>query len=240
MSEEREQRFLTPPALLECRQLFKSFTLGSGGQVDILCGLDLQVPPSEILAITGASGVGKSTLLHVLGALEPPDSGNLLFRGEDVYSRGETGLAAFRNRRIGFVFQFHHLLPEFSALENAMMPALIAGESRRRAAERARELLEAVELGHRLGQRPGKLSGGEQQRVAIARALVMIPDLVLADEPTGNLDSVSSRNVYRLFRQLQEVRGFTAVLATHNSELAAGADRVLCMEEGLLRRSQAG
>jgi lipoprotein-releasing system ATP-binding protein len=236
MSEPARNR--TP--LLECRGLNKSFTLGSGARVDVIRGLDLQVPAGEILAITGASGVGKSTLLHVLGALEPPDSGRLLFHGEDPYARGETGLAGFRNRRIGFVFQFHHLLPEFSALENVMMPALIAGEARRHAADRARELLQAVELDHRLDQRPGKLSGGEQQRVAIARALVMTPDLVLADEPTGNLDSASSRNVYRLFRQLQADRGFTAVLATHNPELAARADRVLRMEEGVLHQPQDG
>jgi len=224
--------------LLECRGLRKSFALGSGGRVEVLRGLDLQVPAGEILAITGASGVGKSTLLHVLGALEPPDDGEVRFAGESLYARGEQGLAGFRNRRIGFVFQFHHLLPEFSALENTMMPALIAGEPRREAAGRARELLEGVELGHRLEQRPGKLSGGEQQRVAIARALIMSPALVLADEPTGNLDSTSSRNVHRLFRRLQEQRRFTAVLATHNPELAAAADRMLRLAEGTLHADE--
>ena len=234
MSEDRSAG--TP--LLECRQLCKAFPLGSGEPVRVLRGLDLRVPRGEILAITGASGVGKSTLLHVLGALEPPDSGSLLFDGEDVYARDTLSLARIRNRKIGFVFQFHHLLPEFSALENVMMPALIAGESRQISADRARDLLETVDLGHRLRQRPGTLSGGEQQRVAIARALVMAPDLVLADEPTGNLDTASSRNVHRFFRRLQEDRGFTALLATHNPELAAGADRVLEMEEGLLHSAE--
>ena len=220
--------------LLACTDLHKSFTLGSGEPVDVLLGLDLAVAPGELVAITGASGVGKSTLLHVLGALEPPDRGRLLFKGDDVYARGEAGLAAFRNRSLGFIFQFHHLLPEFSALENVMMPALIDGRPRAEARQAAGALLEAVDLGHRLNQRPGKLSGGEQQRVAIARALVMAPDLVLADEPTGNLDEETGEQVLALLDKLTRQVGKNLIMVTHSKENAIYADRIFELQGGCL------
>jgi lipoprotein-releasing system ATP-binding protein len=185
-----------------------------------------------MLCIVGASGVGKSTLLHLLGGLDRPTSGTVAFDGEDLFALNDNQLAAFRNRRIGFVFQFHHLLPEFTALENTMMPGLIQGWSWSAAAKEAGALLNAVGLGERLQHRPGELSGGEQQRVAVARALILKPGLVLADEPTGNLDSQTSDEVFGLMRGLNKQLGHTFVLVTHNEKLSAQADRIVHMVDG--------
>ncbi len=219
--------------LLEARGLTKSFSRG-GKEIHVLRGLDLDVAPGEMVAILGKSGVGKSTLLHVLGTLDRPDSGVVRFEGEDLLGRPEPALAAFRNRHLGFVFQFHHLLPEFSALENAMIPAIIGGLPRREALDRARTLLEAVGLDSRVEHRPAELSGGEQQRVALARALVMQPRLILADEPTGNLDDATSEEVHGLLASLNREFGAAFLVATHNLKLAARMGRVLRLEEGVV------
>ena len=202
--------------------------------VDVLRGVDLQVERGSSVAIMGASGAGKSTLLHVLGGLERPTAGRVEIGGQDVYAASEHARAELRNRQVGFVFQFHHLLPEFSALENVMMPALIARESERAARERATGLLEEVGVGHRLTHRPGELSGGEQQRVSLARALVMSPALVLADEPTGNLDVSTGERVFDLLLDMNGRRGTTLVVVTHNPELAARMERCFRMLDGRL------
>ena len=183
--------------------------------------MDLSVAAGQSLAITGASGVGKSTLLHIMGTLDRPTSGEVKVGGQNVFSLSEPEMAAFRNRYIGFVFQFHHLLPEFSALENVMMPGIIAGKAPRKMKERALALLDQVEMSHRTTHRVGELSGGEQQRVAVARALVMGPKLLLADEPTGNLDERTGEKVHELFVRLNKEMGLTTVVATHNLNLAA-------------------
>ncbi|HAK59633.1 MAG TPA: lipoprotein-releasing system ATP-binding protein LolD [Nitrospiraceae bacterium] len=188
----------------------------------------------EMLAVVGASGVGKSTLLHIIGGLERPSEGKVLYGDLDVYSLSNDGIARFRNERVGFVFQFHHLLPEFTALENVMMPALIRRVDREEAAEAATVLLDEVGLGRRLHHRPGELSGGEQQRVAVARALVVNPDVVLADEPTGNLDSHTGENIHDLLKDINRKKGVTFVIVTHNDKLAVRADRVLRMTDGTL------
>ncbi|HEX8960808.1 MAG TPA: ABC transporter ATP-binding protein [Geobacteraceae bacterium] len=218
-------------SLLEVSGLTKSFGT-KAGKVDVLKGIDLQVAAGETIALVGASGAGKSTLLHILGTLDRPSSGKLLFEGEDVFRRSDAALAAFRNRTIGFVFQFHHLLPEFSALENAMMPALIGGMKRHEAEALATGLLRDVGLAHRLTHRPGELSGGEQQRVAIARALVLSPKLLLADEPTGNLDMKTSDEVHDLLAYIHREKGVTLVIVTHNERLAAGMGRTIRMVDG--------
>ena len=188
----------------------------------------------EMLAVVGASGVGKSTLLHIIGGLERPSEGTVLYGDLDVYSLSNDGIARFRNERVGFVFQFHHLLPEFTALENVMMPALIRRASKEEAAKAATALLDEVGLGKRLHHRPGELSGGEQQRVAVARALVVNPDVVLADEPTGNLDSHTGENIHDLLKDFNRKKGVTFVIVTHNDKLAVRADRVLRMTDGTL------
>ena len=185
-------------------------------------------------SVVGASGVGKSTLLQVLGTLDAPSSGKITFDGADVTSMSPARLAEFRNREIGFVFQFHHLLPEFSALENAMMPALIMRLPRREAADRARAMLTRLGLGDRLSHRPGELSGGEQQRVALARALLLRPRLLLADEPTGNLDTKTGREMHELFFELNRELGMTILIVTHNNELATQTPRRLRMADGLI------
>lgn len=187
-----------------------------------------------MLAIVGASGVGKSTFLHIVGGLERPTSGSVRYGDIDVYSQTSDGIARFRNERVGFVFQFHHLLPEFSALENVMMPALIRNVDREQAAKQAAGMLGEVGLGSRVHHRPGELSGGEQQRVAVARALVLRPDVVLADEPTGNLDSHTGEAVHELLKTLNREKGITFIIVTHNDHLARRADRVLRMAEGAL------
>lgn len=220
--------------MIEVKNLKKSFTTGQG-QVDVLRGIDLKIAEGERVAVVGTSGAGKTTLMHILGALDHPTSGTVTNRGQDIFALRGGALDAFRNQSIGFVFQFHQLLPEFSALENVMMPALIARRSFREARPLAETMLGEVGLGHRLGHKPGQLSGGEQQRVAIARALVMAPRLLLADEPTGNLDSGTSDEIYRLLNQLHRSHNLTMVIVTHSETLAGRLDRIIHMEDGLLR-----
>lgn len=200
----------------------------------VLNDIDFDIRTGEMLAIVGASGVGKSTLLHILGGLDRPTSGKVFYRDVDVFGLNSDHLARFRNEHVGFVFQFHHLLPEFSALENVMLPALIRGTERVAAAENASKVLTDVGLGSRVHHRPGELSGGEQQRVAVARALVLSPDAVLADEPTGNLDTHTGEAVHELLKKINKERGITFVIVTHNDRLAIRADRVLRMADGKL------
>jgi lipoprotein-releasing system ATP-binding protein len=206
---------------------------GSGEQrVEVLRGVNLSILAGERVAIVGASGVGKTTLLHLLGTLDRPTSGRVLHFGQDVFALSEADLSRFRNKNLGFVFQFHHLLPEFNALENVMFPALIAGWSRSEARKAASEVLERVGLSHRLTHRMGELSGGERQRVAIARAIVLRPPVLLADEPTGNLDVRTAEEVVALLLQVNENYGTTLVLVTHNPELAAKMQRVFGLIDG--------
>jgi lipoprotein-releasing system ATP-binding protein len=221
------------PNLISVRNLCKSFTNG-GVSIDILRDLDFDLAAGETVAIVGASGIGKSTLLHILGTLDRPDSGQLLFKGENVFSYEDTALARFRNQSVGFVFQFHHLLPEFNAVENTMMPALIGGAGRRNAERTAEKLLVRVGLKDRLLYRVGKLSGGEQQRVALARALVLKPAILLADEPTGNLDESNSELIHSLLIELNQEYSMTLVVVTHNSELASFMSRRVTIADGKL------
>ncbi|HEX9020034.1 MAG TPA: ABC transporter ATP-binding protein [Nitrospirota bacterium] len=220
-------------SLIHIEQLRKTFQSGPIS-LQVLNGINLDIGKGEMLAIVGASGVGKSTMLHILGALDRPTSGKVYYGDLDVFGLDNGRLARFRNERVGFVFQFHHLLPEFSALENVMMPALIRKIGREEAAEAAARTLSDVGLGERLLHRPGELSGGEQQRVAVARALILSPDVVLADEPTGNLDSHTGEAVHDLLLSINKKRGTTFVIVTHNDKLAMRADRVLRMAEGRL------
>ena len=206
----------------------------AAGYVPVLAGVNLTVAPREMVAIVGASGVGKSTLLHVLGSLDRPESGRVVVGGQDVFALDEDRLREFRNRTLGFVFQFHHLLPEFTALENVMMPMLIARRPLAEARERARALLEDLGLGHRAEHRPGAMSGGEQQRVAVARALVQSPRALLGDEPSGNLDQETGERLHGLLRRLNQEKGITVVVVTHNQRLADACDRVLRLEGGRL------
>jgi lipoprotein-releasing system ATP-binding protein len=203
-------------------------------ELKVLDGIDLDIGRGEMLAIVGASGVGKSTFLHILGGLDHPTSGKVLYGATDIFAMDSDGIARFRNEHVGFVFQFHHLLPEFSALENVMMPALIRGTRRDVAADKAAKILADVGLGGRTDHRPGELSGGEQQRVAVARALMLEPDIVLADEPTGNLDAHTGEAVHDLLKTINKERGVTFVIVTHNDKLAIRADRILRMTEGRL------
>jgi len=221
------------PILIAARGLCKRFRNG-GAVVEVLRDLDFDLWSGETIAIIGASGIGKSTLLHILGTLDRPDSGSLQFNAENLFDYPDVRLAKFRNECIGFVFQFHHLLPEFSALENTMMPALIQGWSKPRAAEAAREILVRVGLKERIAYRVRKLSGGEQQRVALARALLLKPPVLLADEPTGNLDRSNSEQVHRLLIELNEEIGMTLVVVTHNLELAARMSRRVTLADGRL------
>jgi lipoprotein-releasing system ATP-binding protein len=220
--------------MLEAAGVVKVFHGGDGGEVRVLEGVDLKVGPGEMVAVIGASGAGKSTLLHVLGALERPTAGEVRLNGERVGTLDDEALAALRNRSVGFVFQFHHLLKEFSAIENVMMPLRIAGRSAGEARERAAALLERVGLQHRLTHRPGELSGGEQQRTAVARALAMSPPLLLADEPSGNLDHHNAESLHDLFAELAREMALGLVVVTHNRSLAARAGRVLLLEDGRL------
>lgn len=219
--------------ILQVKGLYKHF--GSGERrVDVLRGIDLTLEGQESIAVVGASGVGKSTLLHILGTLEQPSDGEVTYEGVNVFDFQEQQLAAYRNRTIGFVFQFHHLLSEFTALENCMLPALIGRKNKKESKERAEFVLDLVGLNHRLQHRVGELSGGEQQRVAVARALVLNPKVFLADEPTGNLDTNSSRNIHELLLSLNQEQNVSLVVVTHNMELAGMMQRQLQMKDGLL------
>ncbi len=219
--------------LLRAVRLTKIYS-GRAEEIAIFRDLNLEVGRGEMVAIVGASGAGKSTLLHLLGGLDRPTSGSIKIAEFDLAKSAELDLARFRNRQIGFVFQFHHLLPEFSATENVMMPLLINGMAKREALTRARGLLHRVELQARAEHRPGELSGGERQRVALARALACAPKLLLADEPTGNLDERTGEAVHSLIRQLQLEERMTAIIVTHNERMAATCDRVLRLENGKL------
>jgi lipoprotein-releasing system ATP-binding protein len=207
---------------------------GSGKIIEVLKGIELTIMPGEMLAIEGASGAGKSTLLHILGALDRPTEGKIYFQDGDLSQRSHSELAEFRNRHIGFVFQFHHLLPEFSALENTMMPGLIQGMGQREAMENAERILAQLGLADRLQHKPGELSGGEQQRVAVARALMLNPQVILADEPTGNLDSQTGEEVHNLMVQINRQQGITIVVVTHNPALAVRMTRRVVLMDGKL------
>jgi|UniRef100_A0A7C5AM66 lipoprotein-releasing system ATP-binding protein len=224
----------TRPVKISVQDLKKTF-ITDGNRVEVLKGLDLDIYTGETLAVVGASGVGKSTLLHILGTLERPSAGRVLWDGEEVFSLDDQRLAAFRNRKVGFVFQFHHLLSEFDALENVMMPALIARLPRSQAQELAEAILVRVGLKDRLHQRISTLSGGEQQRVAVARALVLNPEVLLADEPTGNLDPKSGAQVQELLVELNQEQGLTSVIVTHNLELARVLHRRITLVDGKAR-----
>ncbi len=225
---------MSRPVILRAEGVDKAFPQGRGGWLTVLQGIDLEIRAGECLAVVGPSGAGKSTLLHILGALDRPTGGRVWFRDEDLFARDDTELARFRSRHVGFVFQFHHLLPEFTALENVLMPARIAGMPRREAERRARDLLEQMGLAERVGHRPAELSGGEQQRVALARALVVEPDVILADEPTGNLDRRTGRAVQDLLLEWNRRTGVTLVVVTHNPDLARSMDRVVTLVDGRL------
>jgi len=220
-------------AFLQVAGLYKSYRAGAQ-VIEVLRGLDLAVDLGEMVAVIGASGVGKSTLLHVLGGLDAADAGAIRIGDTELTALDDGARVAFRNRQVGFVFQFHHLLPEFSALENTEMPMRIARLPLPEARRRASDLLARVGLGERLAHRPGTLSGGEQQRVAVARALVMAPALVLADEPTGDLDEHTADALHALLREIHRERRLTSVIATHNMRLASACDRVLRLEDGRL------
>jgi lipoprotein-releasing system ATP-binding protein len=220
-------------SFVSVRELNKSYLVGSQ-RIHVLRDLELDVAPGEMVAIVGASGVGKSTLLHVLGGLDRSDSGVVHVADTELTAMPDATLVEFRNRNVGFVFQFHHLLPEFDAAENVAMPMRIARTAREEAERRAGELLTRVGLGERLAHRPGMLSGGEQQRVAVARALVMKPALLLADEPTGDLDESTAESLHHLLREMHAEHRLTSIIATHNPRLAAACDRVLRLELGKL------
>ncbi len=222
-------------ALLSALAISKAYPTGTGGQLQVLTSASVEVARGEVVGIVGESGSGKSTLLHILGALDRPDAGRVLYAGEDVFKKGDRALARFRNASLGFVFQFHHLLPEFSALENVAMPALIRGLRLSAARGRALHLLEQVGLADRASHRPNALSGGEQQRVAVARALMNEPGLVLADEPTGNLDVRNASVLHEIIGMLCRDQGQTFVIVTHNLALAAICDRVLYLAGGTIR-----
>jgi lipoprotein-releasing system ATP-binding protein len=224
-------------AFVEAKSVDKSYVAGTT-TLPVLRDLSLSVEKGEMLAIVGASGVGKSTLLHVLGGLDAIDKGSIVVGDADIVTMRADDLTAFRNRHVGFVFQFHHLLPEFTALENAGMPMRIAHRDGGARDTRAAALLERVGLGARLTHKPGMLSGGEAQRVAIARALVMEPSVLLADEPTGDLDEHTADSLHDLLREMHRERGLTSIIATHNPRLAAACDRVLRLEDGKLREAR--
>jgi len=220
--------------LIEVRALDKTF-YDADREIRVLRGLDLTVSAGDQIAIVGESGTGKSTLLHIIGSLEQPTAGKIFFDGQDLFALDQKSLAEFRNLKLGFVFQFHYLLADFTALENVMMPALISRMPDEQASARAAEMLQLVGLGDKLGRRPAELSGGEQQRVAVARAVVLRPKLLLADEPTGNLDPHTADEVHELFHRLNRELGITLVIATHNERLMRSVGRALRLQEGKLR-----
>lgn len=215
--------------MVKASNIYKSF-----GNVDVLKGVDLNVNKGEIACIVGASGAGKSTLLQIIGTLDKADRGNITIDNQDIASLNQKNLAAFRNKKIGFVFQFHHLLPEFTALENICIPAYIAGISKKDATEKAMQLLDYLNLTDRKDHKPSMLSGGEQQRIAVARALINNPAIILADEPSGNLDSQSAHDLHQLFFDLRDKTGQTFVIVTHNPQLAEMADKTFTMKDGLI------
>jgi lipoprotein-releasing system ATP-binding protein len=219
--------------LFQAVAITKTFPVGKE-KLTVLTDINLAIEPGGMTAIVGASGSGKSTLLKILGTLETPTSGEMFFRGESMIRKSDRELAGYRNRSLGFIFQFHHLMPEFTALENVMMPALIAGRSKKEVEEPARELLARVELDHRTGHRVSELSGGEQQRTALARALIMEPALLLADEPTGNLDSRAGNLVFDLLHRLCRERSLAIIMVTHNMELAGRMDHCCTLKDGML------
>lgn len=225
----------TDTPLMEVRDIYKSF-----GRLEILRGISLELRRGEILAIVGASGAGKTTLLQVIGTLDAPDRGEVIIGGERLSALSGDRRAAFRNRHIGFVFQSHQLMPEFTAVENVAIPAMISGKSRREAMAEAGELLRRLSLGDRLDHRPAELSGGEKQRVAVARAIINHPEIVLADEPTGALDSVRKRELLELFLRLREEEGLSFIVVTHDRETAEIADRSLLLSDGRIVREQGG
>ena len=213
--------------MLKGKNIYKRY-----GSVEVLKGVDIEIGKGEVVAIVGPSGSGKSTLLHILGTLDKADMGSVNMNGAEINSLSPKKMAAFRNRHIGFVFQFHHLLPEFTALENVCIPGWLAGRKKKEVEEKAKELLQMLNLGHRMENKPNAMSGGEQQRVAVARALINNPDIVFADEPTGNLDSANAKELHQLFFDLKNKFHQTFLIVTHNEELAALSDRVLHMKDG--------
>ena len=217
--------------MISAEQIKKSF-----GEVNVLKGVDLTIEKGEIVSVVGASGAGKTTLLQILGTLDRPDTGSIVYDGTDVSLLNEKDLSTFRNLNIGFVFQFHHLLPEFTALENVCIPAYIAKKSKQEATSRAKELLEMLNLDHRLDHKPSELSGGEKQRVAIARALINEPLVVLADEPSGNLDSKTKQELHELFFSLRDQFNQTFIIVTHDPELAEMSDRQIVISDGLIEK----
>ena len=219
--------------MIEAKGIYKSF-----GKVEVIKGIDLQINKGEIVTIVGASGAGKSTLLQIIGTLEKADKGEIVYDGNNISKLGQRALAEFRNKNIGFVFQFHHLLPEFTAVENICIPAFIAGESKSNALSKAMHLLEYLNLTERASHKPSMLSGGEQQRVAVARALINNPAVILADEPSGNLDSKNAKELHELFFKLREQTGQTFVIVTHNPELAQMADRTLTIKDGKIESNK--
>ncbi len=221
--------------MIETRNLTKIYKTPAS-LVVVFEDINLTVPRGSLVAIVGPSGAGKSTLLHLLGGLDLPARGEVLFKDENIFRWSPTELARFRNRHVGFVFQFHHLLPEFSTLENAMMPRLIRGDNRAEIEAAACQILDRVGLSHRLGHKVGELSGGEQQRVAIARALIGQPELLLADEPTGNLDHRTGEHIFQMFRELHREKGLTSVIVTHNERIAIQCDTVWALDSGKLSK----
>jgi lipoprotein-releasing system ATP-binding protein len=230
---------MEPEIVLDARGIWRVFE-GTKAPIEVLRGLDLRVEGGEVIVVLGASGAGKSTLLHILGTLDAPDRGVVLIRGKNPQECSPRELDVMRNRDIGFVFQFHYLLPEFSALENVLIPAMIAGADRKEAETRALTLIKDVGLEERTSHRPAELSGGEQQRVAMARALINDPTIVLADEPSGNLDDRNSESLHSLIRELSRTKGQTFVIVTHKKELLEKADRAFVLEDGVLHQIEKG